>query len=95
MYRLPVHLFIGIDPLVDDPLIAVEYGAAHVGHPGVRLAVGPPHVPVQQAARLRLHAQSHLKNSAERCQYTVKKVDDFPVSRRGMSLTKLSLAGKC
>jgi hypothetical protein len=62
MYRLPVHLLIGVDPLVDDPLVAVEYGAAHVGHPGVRLAVGPPHVPVQQATRLGLHAQSHLKN---------------------------------
>ncbi len=67
MYRLPVHLFIGVDPFVDNPLVAVEYGAAHVGHPGVRLAVGPPHVPVQQAARLRLHAQPHLKNMSIHC----------------------------
>jgi hypothetical protein len=48
MFNSPVHLLFGIDPLVGNPLVPIEHGAAHVGHAGVSLAVGLPGVPVEQ-----------------------------------------------
>ena len=60
MTRILEHVMMPLYPLVDDPLVPMNYGTAKVLHPLVHQAPGVDGVPVQGGPLIRGHAQSQV-----------------------------------
>ena len=60
MTRILEHVMMPLYPLVDDPLVPMDYRTTHVLHPLVHQAPGVDGVPVQGGPLIRGHAQSQV-----------------------------------